>query len=84
MHPLTTLQARGDALVITADSAELADHHWRERRRLLQLTGCGRLLLTIELPGCAPVSLTWELPPLPDTLPIPDHRRRPRRSVALT
>lgn len=75
---LTTIEAQGPALRITTACPLLADHHWQQRRRLLQLAGVQRLLLTIALPGAEPLQLAWEPPPLPAALPASRRRRRRR------
>lgn len=73
---LATVEATAGALCITA-TPELADHHWQQRARLLQLTGAQRLLLTVQLPDQAPLLLCWEPPPLPPAL---GPTRRSRRA----
>lgn len=74
---LSTIETRGGALRIRCSSAELADHSWQQRERLLQLTGAQRFLLTIEMDGADPIHLSWEPPQLPANLTTPT--RRPRR-----
>lgn len=74
---LSTLASDGADLVLVA-TAELADHFWQDRRRLLQLAGAQRLWLTIELPGQQPLLMTWQPPALPEALAVsgPSRRRR--------
>lgn len=74
---LSTIETRGDALLLVAHTPELADHLWTQRRRLLQLTGAQRLLLTIDLGDGEPLQLPWTPPPLPAALP--QAPRRPAR-----
>lgn len=74
---LSQFETAGGALRITA-TPELADHHWQQRARLLQLTGAQRLVLAVQLPDQAPLLLSWEPPPLPPALAP---TRRPRRGL---
>jgi len=68
MQTLSTLVSEGGDLVLVTSDSALADHHWQNRRRLVQLTGAQRLLLTIHIPHMQPLQLSWEPPPLPAEL----------------
>ena len=61
---LTEIESHGTALLITCTEPEIADHHWLQRRRLLQLTGHQSLQLLIALPGHPLITLNWTPAPL--------------------